>query len=44
MPFLIGSATLLSTLLCLSLGEVPMGMHALGVMLASVVAMSLQPE
>jgi hypothetical protein len=44
MPFVIGSATFVSTLLCLSLGEIPMGMQALGVMLASLVAMSLQPE
>jgi hypothetical protein len=44
MPFLIGSATLACTLLSLSLGQVPMGMQALGVILASAVVMSLQRE
>jgi hypothetical protein len=44
MPFLIGSATLVSTLLSLSLGQVTMGMEALGVMLASLVVMSLERE
>ena len=44
MPFLIGSATLACTLLSLSLGQVTMGMQALGVMLASVVVMTLRRE
>ena len=44
MPFLIGSATLACTLLSLSLGQITMGTEALGVMLASVVLMSFQPE
>jgi hypothetical protein len=41
MPFLIGSATLACTLLSLSLGQVTMGMQAVGVILASIVVMSL---
>jgi hypothetical protein len=44
MPLLIGSATLVSTLLSLSLGQVAMGTEALGVMLAALVLMSLQRE
>ena len=44
MPLLIGSATLVSTLVSLSLGQVTMGMEALGVMLAALVLMSLQRE
>ena len=41
MPFVIGSATLACTMLSLSLGQAPLGMQALGVMLASAVVMSL---
>lgn len=44
MPLLIGSATIVSTLLSLSLGQVAMGTEALGVLLAAFVVMSLQRE
>jgi hypothetical protein len=44
MPLLIGSATLVSMLVSLSLGQVAMGMESLGVMLAALVLMSLQRE
>ena len=44
MPLLIGSATVVSTLLSISLGHVAMGTEALGVLLAAFVVMSLQRE
>ncbi|HEV8031389.1 MAG TPA: hypothetical protein VGP42_10265 [Stellaceae bacterium] len=44
MPLLIGSATVVSMLLSLSLGQVTMGMEAVGVLLAAIVVMSLQRE
>ena len=44
MPFLLGSAALASTLLSVSLGQVLIGMEALGVTLASVVVMTLRRE
>ena len=44
MPLLIGSATVVSMLLSLSLGQVTMGMEVVGVLLAALVVMSLQRE
>jgi hypothetical protein len=44
MPLLLGSATFACTLLSLALGEVTMGIQALGVLLAALVLMSLQRE
>lgn len=44
MPLLLGSATFACTLLSMVLGEVTMGIQALGVLLAALVLMSLQRE
>ncbi len=44
MPMLIGSATVLCTLLSIMLGQITMGMEALGVLLAALVLMSVQRE
>jgi hypothetical protein len=44
MPLLLGAATVVSTLLSISLGQVAMGTEALGVLLAALVLMSLQRE
>ncbi|HTV87893.1 MAG TPA: hypothetical protein VME41_02655 [Stellaceae bacterium] len=44
MPMLIGAATVVCTLLSMILGQVALGMEALGVLLAAAVLMSLQRE
>jgi hypothetical protein len=44
MPMLLGSATLVCTLLSIAAGEIAMGVQALGVMLAAAVLISLQRE
>lgn len=44
MPMLLGSTTFACTLLSLALGQVTVGVQALGVMLAAIVLMSLQRE
>lgn len=44
MPLLIGSATIFCTLLSMMLGQIAVGMESLGVLLASLVLMSLQRE
>lgn len=44
MPMLIGSATVLCTLLSMMLGQITMGMETLGVLLAALVLMSVQRE
>jgi len=44
MPLLIGSTTFACTLLSMALGQITVGMEAMGVMLASLVLMSLQRE
>ena len=44
MPMLLGSATFLCTLLSMMLGQITIGVEPLGVLLASVVVMSLQRE
>jgi hypothetical protein len=44
MPMLIGSTTAAVTLLSMMLGQITMGMEALGVLLAAFVLMSLQRE
>jgi hypothetical protein len=44
MPMLIGSATMVCTLLSMMLGQIAMGMEAIGVLLAAMVLMSLQRE
>jgi hypothetical protein len=44
MPLLLGAATFVCTLLCIALGEISMGIQALGVLLAALVVMSLQRE
>ncbi len=44
MPMLIGSTTVVCTLLSMMLGQITMGMEALGVLLAALVLISLQPE
>jgi len=44
MPMLIGSTTMACTLLSMMLGQISMGMEELGVLLASIVLMSLQRE
>lgn len=44
MPMLLGSTTFVCTLLSMALGQVTMGIQALGVLLAAVVLMSLQRE
>jgi hypothetical protein len=44
MPMLIGSAILVCTLLSMMLGQIAVGMEAVGVLLAAVVLMSVQRE
>jgi hypothetical protein len=44
MPMLLGSTTFACTLLSMAVGEITMGIQALGVLLASLVLMSLQRE
>jgi len=44
MPMLIGSTTMVCTLLSIMLGQITMGVEALGVLLAAAVLMSLQRE
>jgi len=44
MPMLLGSTTFVCTLLSMALGQVAMGVQALGVLLAAIVLMSLQRE
>ena len=44
MPLLIGSTTLVCTLLSMAIGEIAIGMEAIGVMLAALVLMTLQRE
>ena len=44
MPMLLGSTTFVCTLLSMMLGQITMGVEALGVLLAAVVLMSLQRE
>lgn len=44
MPMLIGSTTMACTLLSMMLGQIAVGMEALGVLLAAGVLMSLQRE
>jgi hypothetical protein len=44
MPLLIGAATVACTLLSMLLGQIALGMEALGVLLAAAVLMSLQRE
>jgi hypothetical protein len=44
MPLLIGATTVACTLLSMMLGQIALGMEALGVLLAAAVLMSLQRE
>ena len=44
MPLLLGSTTLVCTLLSMMLGQIAVGMEAIGVMLAALVLMSVQRE
>ena len=44
MPLLIGSATLAATLLSMAFGQINVGFEAFGVLLASVVLMTLREE
>jgi len=44
MPMLLGSATVVCTLLSMMLGQIAVGMEAIGVVLAALVLMSLQRE
>ena len=44
MPMLIGSTTVFCTLISMMLGQITLGMEAIGVLLAAVVLMSLQRE
>ena len=44
MPLLLGSTTLACMLFSMLLGQVALGMESLGVLLATLVLMSLQPE
>jgi hypothetical protein len=44
MPMLIGSAIVVCTLLSMMLGQVALGMEAIGVLLAAAVLMSVQRE
>lgn len=44
MPMLIGAATVTCTLVSMMLGQITVGMEALGVLLAAGVLMSLQRE
>ena len=44
MPLLIGSTTVVCTLISMMLGQITLGMEAIGVLLAAVVLMSVQRE
>ena len=44
MPMLIGSATLVATLLSMAFGQIHAGVEAIGVLLAAVVLMTLRTE
>ena len=44
MPMLLGSTTFACTLLSMMLGQITMGMEAIGVLLAALVLMSVQRE
>jgi hypothetical protein len=44
MPLLIGSATIAITLVSMAVGEINIGFEAFGVLLASLVLISLQEE
>jgi hypothetical protein len=44
MPMLLGSSTVFCTLLSMMLGQITMGMEAIGVLLAALVLMSVQRE
>lgn len=44
MPMLLGSAIVVCTLLSMMLGQITVGMEAIGVVLAALVLMSLQRE
>jgi hypothetical protein len=44
MPMLLGATTLACTLLSMMLGQIGLGMEALGVLLAALVLMSLRRE
>jgi hypothetical protein len=44
MPMLLGSTTVFCTLLSMMLGQITMGMEAIGVLLAALVLMSVQRE
>lgn len=44
MPLLIGSTTVVCTLISMMLGQITLGMEAIGVLLAAAVLMSLQRE
>ena len=44
MPMLLGSTMLVCTLLSMMLGQIAMGMQAIGVLLAALVLMSVQRE
>jgi hypothetical protein len=44
MPFLIGAATIATTLLSMALGQIDTSLEAFGVLLAAVVLMTLRAE
>jgi hypothetical protein len=44
MPFLIGTATVVTTLLSMAFGQISAGLEALGVLLAAAVLMTLGEE
>lgn len=44
MPMLLGSAIVICTLVSMILGQIAVGMEAIGVVLAAIVLMSLQRE
>ena len=44
MPLLLGSTTVICTLISMMLGQITLGMEAIGVMLAAIVLMSVQRE
>ena len=44
MPMLLGSTIVVCTLISMMLGQITLGMEAIGVLLAAVVLMSLQRE
>ena len=44
MPMLLGSTTVVCTLLSMMLGQIAIGMEGVGVVLASLVLMTLQRE